>query len=75
MTALVVIMVSAAVGAAVDRWWSLALPVVGLAAFAVTHVALGPTWGQDTPVVAVALVSEAAVAAGILARRRLARTT
>ena len=74
MTAIVVIVASAAVGAALDRWWSLALPVAGLAAFAAAHAALGPTWGEDTPVMAVALVSAASLAAGILARRRLART-
>lgn len=75
MTAIVVIIASVAIGAALGRWWALALPAVGLAAFAAAHVALGPTWGEDTPWVAIALVSAASLAVGVFARRRIARAT
>ena len=73
MTALLVVIAAVAAGAAVGRWWSLALPLLGLGVFAAAHAALGPSWGADTPVVAIALVSEVALAAGIVLRRRIAR--
>jgi hypothetical protein len=68
MTALLLVIASIVVGAAFGRWWVLALPLLGISLFAGAHAALGPAWGADTPVVAVALVSEAALAAGVLVR-------
>jgi hypothetical protein len=72
MTAMVVVATSLAVGAAAGRWWALALPVLGVALFAGAEAVLGPAWGADTPVVAIAVVSEVALAVGVGVRRRLA---
>jgi hypothetical protein len=73
MTALVVVATSLAVGASLGRWWALALPLVGIGLFAGAESVLGPSWGMDTPVVAIAVVSEVALAAGVVVRRRLTR--
>jgi hypothetical protein len=73
MTAGLIVLGAAALGAAIGRWWALALPLVGVAVFAVAEVFLGPGWAADTPVVAVAVVSEAAMAAGIFLRHRAVR--
>jgi hypothetical protein len=73
MTAILVVIGSVVAGAALGRWWSLALPLLGIGVFAAAHAALGPSWGTDTPVVAVALVSEVTLAAGVILRRRAAR--
>jgi hypothetical protein len=47
--------------------------VLGLGSFALAHVALGPAWGTDAPVVALALVSAVALTVGLLLRRWLTR--
>lgn len=73
MTAILVVIGCLAAGAALGRWWALALPPLGIGVFAAAHATLGPSWGADTPVIAVALVSEVALAAGVILRRRVAR--
>jgi hypothetical protein len=62
-----------AVGAASGRWWVVARPLPGISLFAGAHAALGPSWVADTPVVASAVVSKAALAAGVLVRRGFPR--
>ena len=74
MTALLIILASLAAGAAAGRWWVLALPLLGIGLFALAHATLDPPWLQDTPVVAVALVSEASIAAGVALRLAVTRT-
>jgi hypothetical protein len=73
MTALLLVIASIAVGAASGKWWVLTLPLLAISLFAGAHAALGPSWGADTPVVAIAVVTEAALMVGVLVRRRFPR--
>jgi hypothetical protein len=73
MTALVVVATSIMVGAAAGRWWVLAVPLLGVGLFAGAEAVLGPSWATDTPVVAITVVSEVALAVGVVLRQRLAR--
>ena len=71
MTLSLVVLAFVAIGARVQRWWTLALPVsVGCLA-AVAMLASGHGLG-DTPIPFLIILSTAATAGGVVLRRSLA---
>ena len=71
MTLFLIVLAFVAIGARVQRWWTLALPVsVGCLA-AVLIVASGHGL-QDTPIPFLVILSTVATAGGVVLRRSLA---